>query len=78
MRREELLWRQAAGLALPRTREPRRRRPASARSATDQIRDEFGAIAAVAIEETHNFGIGAHSGDARLDSPAVAALAARQ
>src|SRR5882724_7139919 len=74
MRREELLWRQAAGLA----------RTADARAEDEdglpgddrryQIRNEFSRIAAVAIEEDHNVGIIAHSGDARLDGTTVAAL----
>src|SRR6266478_3067073 len=73
MRREEFLWRQAAGLT--RTANPRAENenglPGDDRRY--QIGNECGRIAAVAIEEDHNVGIIAHRSDARLDRATVAA-----
>ena len=73
MSRDDLLWRQAAGLA----------RTANARAENEdglpgddrrhQIRDEFRRIAAVAVEEDQNVGVIAHGGDARLDGATIAA-----
>ena len=73
VRGEELLWRQAAGLA----------RTANARAEDEnglacddrryQIRNEFGRIAAVAVDEEENVGVIARRGYACLDRATIAA-----
>ena len=73
MGRDDLLGRQAAGLAWTANARAQNEDDLPGCNRRHQIGDEFRRIAAVAVEKDQNVGVIAHGGNARLNGATVAA-----